>query len=474
MLKALRHEKIQISNLESRLQANVDNMGIMTSKLKTTDLSESLVDDNTIKIEDRNNFSGNQGKEGRATTTLFWTSINKESHKNDGKNIICSRDRRKEDMNTAEKLQSTQALEQNESKTQCESLEDRLHQAIESRKEVQKELRSCKVEKDKLTKDLEACKAELCKVAPTDLITDSDIRNEYLDLNRQISHWISNALRRFDEKRHNKEDTSFLGNADGSDDFTLALCASIESAPEFLLHSIISKYIYEKIGSKDRFLTRLPRRYEEVLEDVESGLLQIAPGRGLCRVFHSGNDLLMIADESAVCRWRWETLNALSASLDYENFFPKLSNSLAQKLEGNLKARISGLRRIGSLRKELPDDILLPAIQLEHRIRLSKTEYATPAAFAPEGQFVQMPVKREFLHEYKAIDLETRRSVMDAAALRTDNSGNVAYGGITFAPGLVRKRGTDDEFIFLEKPSAAFRLIAPAPKRARTSRQGRT
>ena len=123
-----------------------------------------------------------------------------------------------------------------------------------------------------MTKELEACKAELCRMKPSEPLTDLDVIKQYQALSHSVSDWVSTIFDRLDEATDQSNNIMSRLVMTCCDAYTDALCAQVESASEFVMYGSVMHILQTCIFQERRYLPGLSQEAQQAFEDVEAGM----------------------------------------------------------------------------------------------------------------------------------------------------------------------------------------------------------
>lgn len=173
------------------------------------------------------------------------------------------------------------------------------------------------------------------------------------------------------------------------------------------------------------------------------------------------------ADSAALRQWRSETLQGL---LKVENFAEEQQRQ-AELVSQTLHEALSALmtESLGSWR-EIYQQIILPAIQLSVKMRLSTTDYRLASRrFAKEsGQGSKI-----FVYEVKdssMIDITTQKIIRPDSNLKVADDGRIGQEMLVITPALLRDQKDGRSRILICKPTVLVKLDEPMGKRSRGMR----
>ena len=169
-------------------------------------------------------------------------------------------------------------------------LKDENAQLESTLKAHESDLQRMRLQTHSTTKALESCNLGLCKLKPTDLVTDADILKDLQGLGQNISHWLDTTLTRMDELFSDGGNKSLVIRAHDADGYTNRLCATIPSASEYLMKRIVWHKLQIEIFNSSEYLPWLGREGDKVLEYFESGVRISKAGKGKVITFPQTHD----------------------------------------------------------------------------------------------------------------------------------------------------------------------------------------
>ncbi|CAD6591487.1 MAG: hypothetical protein ASARMPREDX12_005190 [Alectoria sarmentosa] len=346
--------------------------------------------------------------------------------------------------------------ERHKRETHMEFLTEQTREANDGKERLEAEARKLQRQIRDLSANLTECKDDLLRLQPASQISDNEISEQFSNLDQQIAGWVDDRT----------EDSTALEEKIGSiktlDDLPellrifatsdhLRLAKKYPDSQPLLLRYFVHCYLQTFILSSDVYLFGLDVRNIALLQGMEEGMKQLEP----CR------------DEKTLRNWRSETLRGLLQMSNFVEEQNRHAKMASETLSEALSALVSKPANDESSFEELHKQIILPAIQLATKLRLSTTDYRL--IFHP---FTRDPSKSTTAYHYEIqnssmMDIMTHKIIRPDSILKVAEDGRIGEEMLVVSPALVRNQRDGNGRVMVCKPTVLIKLDEPMGKRSR-------
>ena len=182
--------------------------------------------------------------------------------------------------------------------------------------------------------------------------------------------------------------------------------------------------------------------------------------------------VLTKTDTETFQEWKSETLKALSSLPAYKKHIERHSHDVAEILAEHLRSVFLGIEGVDSLRSSLLEDLVRPAMDLNHTMRLSKTTYELRELECPPGVFAHKEIRHLPAEDFRFFNLESRKAIEDPKGIRADRNGIKVTACAYLEPGMFKGGNTKGQGKWLMKPSVVLHLACPLTKKTKLAGEG--
>lgn len=375
-----------------------------------------------------------------------------------------------------EEMISRLHYERQKREAHMEFLTEQTREANEGKASVESESRKLQRQVRDLSTNLTECKDDLLRLQPTSQVSDNEISDQYSNLDQQISGWVddktedSQTLEDNIDKVKTIEDLPDLLRVYLSSD-QLKMAKKYPDAQPILIRYLIYRFLGSFVLDDDIYLFGLDSRYVALLKGLEEGMKLLEPRRGkqlILRICATNSQALTLADDLTLRRWRSETLQSL---LKMDTFIEEQESQaqlVSQTLHSALSHLMSNSLNSDESWEDLHNQIILPAIQLSTKLRLSTADYRlTSHIFHRDPSQSAASV---FVFEIKSatmIDITTHKVIRPDSVLKVADDGRIGEEKLVVSPALLRLHRVGKGKVLVCKPTMLVKLDEPMGKRSR-------
>lgn len=163
--------------------------------------------------------------------------------------------------------------------------------------------------------------------------------------------------------------------------------------------------------------------------------------------------------------WRSETLKSIVASSSYKRNIERETRSLSKQIFKSLGRFLPSIQDRKDSLERLHDQVVLPTVKLAVTMKTSSSCYKFYPAEGMDLSTRWDLARTEFIHGYKFVDLDTRKTLKSNSFFTLDENGNLGKPLFLFEPGLARLGDGMKQDVQLYRPSFLLKLYTPLGKR---------
>ena len=264
----------QVQQTLARIESKLDHIGHKVSVSTSSQSTKQMHQGNLqTSLEPASKQSGDTKSESTGSRTL-------RSHTSGPRELQGVRDGLEHELRQEDLRRPSLESQHQKGNRAIIGLRQERDKALSRFKAMQDGFQSLQHENRDLTKELEAYKAELCKLKPSDTLTDLDVLKQYQALNHIISDWVSTTFDRLDAIRSHSNDRMATVAVRSGNANTDALCAKVESASEFVMQGIVLHVLQACIFMDRQYLPGLHKEVQQAFKNVGAGMKILNGGDG--------------------------------------------------------------------------------------------------------------------------------------------------------------------------------------------------